>query len=54
MDCLQDAVPTLDELFRKTTTKPQVYWLPLTKEQALQRQKQKVQEELGKAKAFAR
>ena len=28
---------TLDKLFRKTATKPHLYWLPLTEEQAQQR-----------------
>lgn len=28
---------TLDKLFRKTLTKPHIYWLPLTEEQAQQR-----------------
>ncbi len=29
--------PTLDDLFRKTSTKPCLYWLPLTEEQAIER-----------------
>lgn len=32
-----DNPPTLDELFRKTTTKPCLYWLPLTDAQAAAR-----------------
>lgn len=32
-----DNPPTLDELFRKTTTKPCLYWLPLTDSQAAER-----------------
>lgn len=32
-----DNPPTLDELFRKTTTKPCLYWLPLTDSQAADR-----------------
>ncbi len=29
----EEAVLSLDDLFRKTTAKPQLYWLPLTEEQ---------------------
>lgn len=29
--------PTLDDLFRKTSTKPCLYWIPLTDEQAAER-----------------
>ena len=32
-----DNPPTLDELFQKTTTKPCLYWLPLTEVQAAER-----------------
>ena len=32
-----DNPPTLDELFRKTTTKPCLYWLPMTEDQAAER-----------------
>ena len=28
---------TLDDLFRKTDTKPSLYWLPLTEQQAAER-----------------
>lgn len=28
---------TLDDLFRKTETKPALYWLPLTEQQAAER-----------------
>ena len=29
--------PTLDDLFKKTITKPYLYWMPLTEEQAADR-----------------
>jgi len=32
-DMAVDAAPTLDTLFRKTTAKPAIYWLPLTEEE---------------------
>lgn len=32
-----DNPPTLDDLFRKTTTKPCLYWLPLSEVQAAER-----------------
>lgn len=35
-----DNPPTLDELFRKTTTKPCLYWLPLTDAQAAERKRE--------------
>ena len=34
---LVQAVPTLDTLFKKTTTQPKLYWLPLTEAQAAAR-----------------
>ena len=37
----QEEIPkTLDDLFRKTTTTPFIYWLPLTEEQYVERQKE--------------
>ena len=32
--------PTLDDLFKKTMTKPYLYWMPLTEEQAADRKSQ--------------
>jgi apoptotic chromatin condensation inducer in the nucleus len=32
--------PTLDDLFKKTMTKPYLYWMPLTEEQAAGRKAQ--------------
>jgi apoptotic chromatin condensation inducer in the nucleus len=32
-------VRTLDELFRKTTAKPCIYWLPLTDEQVAEKKR---------------
>lgn len=32
--------PTLDDLFKKTITKPYLYWMPLTEEQAADRKAQ--------------
>ncbi|CAM6127284.1 unnamed protein product [Calypogeia fissa] len=40
-------IPTLDDLFKKTRTKPQIYFLPLTDEQVADRQRNKQQ--VGKA-----
>ena len=36
----EPAVVTLDDLFRKTKTRPCLYWLPLTDEQAAEKRKQ--------------
>ena len=33
--------PTLDDLFQKTNTKPSLYWLPLTEDQAAKRKAEK-------------
>ncbi len=43
-------LPTLDDLFKKTVTKPYLYWMPLTEEQAADR---KAQAEAAAEKAKA-
>ena len=43
--------PTLDDLFRKTTTLPALYWLPLTEEQAKHRKIKLEAEAAAKAEA---
>lgn len=35
----EDEPKTLEDLFRKTTTKPWLYWLPLTEEQVAEKAK---------------
>ena len=40
--------PTLDDLFRKTSTKPCLYWIPLTENQAAE---QKLKAEAAAAAA---
>ena len=37
MDEAEDEVLDLDAIFRKTTTEPALYWLPLTEEEAAAR-----------------
>ena len=41
--------PTLDDLFKKTITKPYLYWMPLTEEQAADRKAQAEAAEKAKA-----
>ncbi|DBA66427.1 TPA: Apoptotic chromatin condensation inducer in the nucleus [Trebouxia sp. C0005] len=43
--------PTLDDLFKKTITKPYLYWMPLTEEQAADRKAQAEAAAAEKAKA---
>ena len=43
--------PTLDDLFQKTTTKPHLYWLPLTEAQATKRKAEQEAAAAEKAKA---
>lgn len=41
----EDEGNTLDKLFRKTVTKPHIYWLPLTEEQAQARIEERQRED---------
>ncbi|KAK9842740.1 hypothetical protein WJX74_001625 [Apatococcus lobatus] len=48
----EEAAPTLDTLFKKTTTQPNLYWLPLTEAQAAAKQAAEVASQAGNGPAI--
>ncbi|EFN59666.1 hypothetical protein CHLNCDRAFT_56500 [Chlorella variabilis] len=49
----EDRVLTLDELFKKTTSKPCIYWLPLTDEQVAEKKRKAAEAAAAAAAAVA-
>ncbi len=47
---LEEAPKTLDDLFKKTKSLPHIYWLPLTEQQFIQRQKENEKRMLDRMK----